>query len=306
MQIKIKTQETKLRLDKFLVKELPITRSQIQKLIKGGNILVNNEQSTVHRFLKLGDVIKIPQKDITQITKVKKLEPNKKIKFKIVFEDNDIFVIDKPSGLLVHPTDKMEPDTLANGLLELYPKIKKVGDDPLRPGIVHRLDKTVSGLMIVCKNQKSFDFYKKLFKTRKIKKTYTALVHGKMERKNDLIDLPITRSVSSGKMAVRSKAQGGKQALTKYSVIKQFNHFALLEVQILTGRTHQIRAHLNALNHPILGDPLYKQKNVKQKMDLNRTFLHSTILGFTDMNGQVQEFKSKIPAKLTTIIKNLK
>ncbi|MFC1599115.1 RluA family pseudouridine synthase, partial [Patescibacteria group bacterium] len=187
-----------------------------------------------------------------------------------------------------------------------YPKIKAVGDDPLRPGIVHRLDKGVSGLMLVCKTQEAFDYYKKLFKTRKMTKVYTALVHGKMEKTEELIDMPISRSKNLGKMAVRSKEQGGKQALTKYSVTKQFTHFALLNIELLTGRTHQIRAHMNALKHPIVGDPLYKQKYVKQKMELGRIFLHSTILGFKDMAGKKQEFQAKMPIKLQNIIKNLK
>ena len=107
-------------------------------------------------------------------------------------------------------------------------------------------------------------------------------------------------------MAVRSKEQGGKRAITKYTVIKKFNHFNLLEVEILTGRTHQIRVHLNFLNHPIVGDKLYKQKTVKQKLDLDRPFLHSTVLGFKDKNGDYQEFKSKLPAKLNKILKELK
>jgi len=306
MNFKITEQANKLRLDKYLVEKLPITRSQIKKLIKAGNILVNNKPATVHHFLKQGDIIKVLQKDINKITKEKTLKANKKVKFKTVFEDKDILIIDKPAGILVHPTDKMEPDTLVNGLLALYPKIKNIGDDPLRPGIVHRLDKDVSGLMLICKTQEAFDYYKNLFKTRKIKKVYTALVHGQMEKPEDTIDMPIIRSKNLGKMAVRSKEQGGKQAITKYSVIKQFNHFALLEVELLTGRTHQIRAHMNAIKHPIIGDPLYKQKNVKQKMDLDRIFLHSTVLGFKDMNDKQQKFKSKLPIKLNNIIKKLK
>jgi 23S rRNA pseudouridine1911/1915/1917 synthase len=306
MKIKITDKEIGQRLDKVLTKQLPITRSQIQKLIKAGNILVNDNLATVHRFLRKDDIIKVQQKDIKAITKVKKVEPNEKIKLKIVFEDNDILVIDKPAGLLVHPTDKIEPDTLVNGLLAQYPNIKKVGDDPLRPGIVHRLDKDVSGLMIICKTQAAFEYYKNLFKTRKINKKYTALVHGKMEKTEKLIDLPIIRSKNLGKMAVRSQEQGGKKALTRYSVITQFVNFALLEIELLTGRTHQIRAHMNALNHPVVGDPLYKQKNVKQKMDLNRIYLHSTILGFKDQQGKTQEFKSKLPLKLQNILKKLK
>ncbi|MBD3359778.1 MAG: RluA family pseudouridine synthase [Candidatus Buchananbacteria bacterium] len=306
MLIKIKKEDEKKRLDKFLTQNLPINRSQIKKLIKSGQILVNNKQPTVHRFLKENDIIKLQKKDITELTKEKKLTANQKIKLNIVFENENIIIINKKAGLLVHPTDKMEPNTLVNGLLAYYPKIKNVGDDPLRPGIVHRLDKGVSGLMLVCKNQTAFDYYKKLFKTRQIKKIYTALVHGQMAQKEDLIDMPITRSASSGKMAVHSKEQGGKQALTRYSVIKQFNHFALLEVEILTGRTHQIRAHLNALNHPVVGDPLYKQKNVKQKIELDRIFLHSKILGFTNLQGEYQEFTAKLPDKLDKIIKELK
>jgi len=306
MKIKITIKDIGQRLDKFLVKKLPINRSQIQKLIKAGNILVNSQKVAVHRFLKENDIVEYAAKDLKELTKEKKIEANPKVKFKIVYEDDNIIVIDKKAGLLVHPTEKMEKDTLANGLLAYYPKIKNVGDNPLRPGIVHRLDKSVSGLMLVCKNQAAFDYYKKLFQTRKIKKVYTALVHGQMEKPHDLIDMPITRSATSGKMAVRSKEQGGKDALTKYNVIKEFNHFSLLEVEILTGRTHQIRAHLNSIKHPVVGDPLYKQKNVKQKFELNRTFLHSTILAFTDQNGEKKEFKAKLPVQLTNIIKNLK
>lgn len=308
MIITIKQEKTKNRLDKFLTKELPISRSQIQKLIKNQKILVNNQPASVHQFLKLNDKIKIYDKEVKQIekNKLKKLEPNPKIKLKIIYEDDDIIVIDKKSGVLVHPTDQMEPDTIVNGLLSYFPKIKNIGDNPLRPGIVHRLDKDVTGLMLICKNQQAFDHYKKQFQTRKVKKIYTALVHGTMVNDADTIDLPIIRSKNQGKMAVRSKEQGGKKAITKYTVIKKFNHFSLLEVEILTGRTHQIRVHLNYLNHPVVGDKLYKQKNVKQKLELDRPFLHSTILGFKNMKGEYQEYESDLPLKLKKIIKELK
>jgi len=307
MQFKITEQENKQRLDKFLVTKLPISRSQIQKLIKAGQILVNGKKSNVHNFLKVGDLIKVTAaKEIKALTKEKKLEPNKKVKFKIVYEDDDILVIDKPAGLLIHPTEKMETDTLANGLLARYPKIKNVGDDPLRPGIVHRLDKSVSGLMLICKTQKAFDYFKKQFQDRKVKKTYTALVYGTMERPEGTIDLPIARSVNKGRMAVKSQEQGGKEAITKYVVTKQFKNFSLLEVEILTGRTHQIRAHLNAIQHPIVGDKLYWQKWVKEKLELDRPFLHSTILNFQNLDGQTLVFKSKLPIKLQKIIKELK
>ena len=305
MKITIKAKNKNQRLDKFLTAKLPISRSQIKKLIKAGDILVNDKKSSVHNFLQPGDQIKIPNKEIKNLTTIKSLEPNKKIKFKIVYEDDNILVIDKPAGLLVHPTEKMEPDTLVNGLLAKYPEISSVGDDKLRPGIVHRLDKAVSGLILVCKTQLAFDYFKNLFQKRKIKKIYTALVHGQMERPEGEINLPIERAKGKGKMAVKSIAEGGKEAITKYTIIKQFKNFSLLEVEILTGRTHQIRAHLNAIQHPIVGDKLYKQKWVKESLDLDRPFLHSTILSFKNLDGKKLEFKSKLPAKLTKILKLL-
>lgn len=305
MQFQITPENQNERLDKFLTAELKISRSKIQKLIKAGKITLNGGKVTPHFFLRTDDEININAKDIKVETKSKELKPNKKMKYKIVFEDDNILVIDKPAGLLVHPTDKMENDTLVNGLLAYYPKLKKIGEDPIRPGIVHRLDKDVSGLMLVCKTQKAFEYFKKQFQERKVKKIYTALVHNPMERMEGTIDLPLERS-EKGKMLVKSKEQGGKEAITKYTVIKQFQNFSLLEVQILTGRTHQIRTHLNFLNHPIVGDKLYQQKKVKASVELDRPFLHSTKLGFKNLDGKYLEFESKLPLKLSKILKNIK
>jgi 23S rRNA pseudouridine1911/1915/1917 synthase len=306
MIIKTKSEDTNQRLDKFLAAKLPISRSQIKKMIKSGTILVNNEKSSVHNFLKTDDQIKINDQIIKNLTANKKLEPNSKIKLKIIFEDDNILVIDKPTGLLVHPTEKMEAKTLAAALLHYYPDIKNVGEDALRPGIVHRLDKNVSGLILICKTQRAFDYFKKQFQERKVKKIYTALVHGHMERPEGVIDLPIARSTSKGKMAVKSKEQGGQEAISKYTLVKQYKNLSLLEIEILTGRTHQIRAHLNALQHPIVGDKLYTQKWVKEKLDIDRPFLHSSYLNFTNLDGQTLEFKSRLPAKLQKVIKELK
>jgi 23S rRNA pseudouridine1911/1915/1917 synthase len=306
MLIKIKPEQIDQRLDKVLTENLPITRSQIKKLILAGKILLNGELTSVHHFLRAGDEVKVLDSDIKHITRVKKLEPNSAVKFKVVFEDDNILAIEKPAGLLIHPTEEMEPKTLAAGLLAKYPKIAKVGDNELRPGIVHRLDKNVSGLILVTKTQKAFDFFKKKFQARKVKKIYTALVHGKMERQEGTIDLPIARSKTKGKMAVKSQEQGGKEAITNYTVVKQFNNFALLDVEILTGRTHQIRAHLNALQHPVVGDKLYTQKWVKEKLDIDRPFLHASYLSFKNIDGKKLEFKSKLPLKLQKILNELK
>ncbi len=170
MIIKIQPENSNQRLDKFLTEKLSITRSQIKKLIQNGNVLVNGALPSVHHFLKENDEVKINGKKIKDITAEKKLEPNDSVKFKIVYEDDNILVIDKPAGLLVHPTEKIEPKTLVAGLLSKYPEIKNVGDNELRPGIVHRLDKNVSGLMLACKTQKAFEYFKKQFQDRKIKK----------------------------------------------------------------------------------------------------------------------------------------
>lgn len=304
MRIQIKPEDKNKRLDKYLTTELKISRSKIQKLIKLGKITLNGEKVTPHFFLRANDKININAKDIKIENKSKEIKPNKKVKYKIVFEDKNILVIDKPSGLLVHPTDKIEKDTLVNGLIAYYPKLKKVGEDSQRPGIVHRLDKDVSGLMLVCKTQKAFEYFKKQFQERKVKKIYTALVHNPMERVEGIINLPLERS-EKGKMLVKTKDQGGKEAITKYAVIKQFQNFSLLEVQIETGRTHQIRTHFNFLNHPIVGDKLYQQKKVKANIELDRPFLHSIKLGFKNIDGKYLEFESKLPTKLNKILKQI-
>jgi len=290
----------KERLDKFLQGKLPISRSKIQKLIEDGEIKVNKESVPVHHFLKNGEAIEYNSTEIKEISKPKKFTANPDVKFKVVFEDDNYLIIDKPSGLMVHPTDLMEDHTLANGLIAKYPKLKKVGDDPVRPGIVHRLDKDVSGLILVAKNQKSFDYYKKLFQDREMHKVYTALVHGTIAQPSGEINFSISRSkTKSGRMAAHpSEFEDGKEAITKYELIEQYNHLALLKVEILTGRTHQIRVHMNAIGHPVVGDRIYTQKSIKRSLEVSRTFLHSTELSFVNQEGEKVEYKSKLPKEL--------
>jgi len=213
---------------------------------------------------------------------------------KIVYEDENFVGISKPAGMLVHPyraNGKWQmangEETLSSWLLKKYPGMKTVGDDPeMRPGIVHRLDRETSGIMLAVKNQKYFDYFKSLFKERQIKKTYLALVSGEPKEKHGVIDKPIgikngtvKRSIHSGKMA--------KTAVTEYKVLKTFIFggvpFSLLEVFPKTGRTHQIRVHLASIGHPIVGDPLYGGK--KNAGLAKRLMLHAYSLEFSLPNG---------------------
>ncbi len=301
------TDTTKERLDRYLTAHMDISRSQIQHMIKNNMITVNGAHTNPHHFLKEGDVIVVNEADYTDRATVKIFEPNKKITLDIIYEDDNYLIINKQPGILVHPTEQMEPATIANGLLARYPAIKDVGDNPLRPGIVHRLDKNVSGVLLVAKTQEAFDYYKNLFKARTITKKYLALVHGIMEQPHGEITLNISRSKSKGRMAAHPEgSELGKEARTDYNVLEQFAHLALLDLQIHTGRTHQIRAHLNAIEHPIVGDPLYKQRNVKQRIDIDRPFLHAYELSFTDQDGNEVTYTSPLPKDLEKILKGLR
>jgi len=286
------------RLDKFLTSQLKsISRSQIQKLIKANLVKVNNQKTTVHYFLKAGD----------QITLEKTDKPPVKIqKPKIIFENDDYLVINKPSGLLVHPTENIKTGTLVDFLIERYPTIKKVGGNPKRPGIVHRLDRDVSGLMIIAKNQKTFDHLKKQFQDRRVTKIYTALVYGGLEKDSGTIDFPIARSKTDRRlMAARPRSQGGREAVSKYEVIKRFKNYTLVKVQILTGRPHQIRVHFKGLGYPVVGDKIYKTRKLKIKEEPERIFLHSSHLAFRDLNGQTLEFNSALPKSLRDYLKQI-
>ena len=205
----------------------------------------------------------------------------------------------KPAGLLVHPI-KSHPsgDTLVDRLLKKYPEIKTVGDDPAqRPGIVHRLDKETSGVIIVARNQKSFDYLKQQFQSRQIKKTYLALVWGKVELKSGVIEKPLGLKSGSLKRTTRVEdAKMIKEAKTVYRVKKYIGPYTLLEVEPLTGRTHQIRVHLASIHHPVVGDRLYSQRPLP--LGLKRMFLHAASLELTLPNGSRNKFSAELPPDL--------
>lgn len=308
------------RLDKFLNEQLAeFSRSQIQKMIKSGAILVNGQKVNVHKFLKSGDIIKLPppyegggKGEVRNQNFIPHPNPpllKGRELIKIIAETDDFLVIEKPAGLLVHPTDKKETGTLVDWLIDKYPKIRNIGEDPLRSGLVHRLDKDVSGLMLIPKTQESFDYFKQQFKLRTIDKRYLALVYGQVSQDTDKINFVIGRSKNKeGIFAARPQklTTGDKLAVTEFDVKDRFKNYTLLEIKILTGRTHQIRVHLKAYGHPIVGDNLYFNKKLKTKKGLSRIFLHAHYLLFTGLDGKLYEFSSSLPEKLATFLKSLK
>ena len=240
----------------------------------------------------------------------------------IIYEDDSCLVINKPAGLAVHGGGNIKEETLVDWLLVKYPEIKNVGDDPIRPGIVHRLDMDVSGLMVIAKNEESFQNLKQQFKERKTLKEYSALVFGKVSKEGDLIDFPIKRSKDGNKMAAlpkntedllirrtpKSRDKGNiggffksREAITEFTVIKRFVNFTLLKIKIKTGRTHQIRVHFFAYGHPLVGDDLYftkKTKDKNAKINLGRVFLVADRLSFIDSSGQRKDFSIDLPVEL--------
>ncbi len=299
----IYNEKEKERLDKFLQTQLKdISRSQIKKLILNGSVKVNDKEPTVHHWLKEGDNIEYTEKKNTQIKETITVQP------KIIEQNENYLIIDKPHNLLVHATDRGETNTLADWLVSKFPGIEKIGDDPLRPGIVHRLDKEVSGLMVIPLNQDYFDLIKKQFQDRTIKKEYLALVHGKLINNKGEINNPLERDKKTGLMKVQTVKKTGRTALTIYEIVKKYISYTLVKVQIKTGRTHQIRAHFYSIGHSLIGDKLYKTKDIRKKKKVleQRIFLHAHYLAFKDHDEKLQEYHSELPSKLIAFLNTIK
>lgn len=296
-----------IRLDKFLVQTLPsASRNSIQNTIRSGGVSVNgNVMTVVHRFLHAGDVVTTEGEPATQNQPV--LTPDGNVSFDIVHEADSYLVIGKPAGLTVHPAPGVPGPTLAAGLLARFPDLAGVGEDKLRPGIVHRLDREVSGLMVVARTQDMYEHLKRQFQGRTVEKIYTALVIGRVANPSGTIDFPLARSKRNhGKMAARAVSdEDTREAVTHYTVERAFQQTTLLSVRLETGRTHQIRAHLAAIDHPIVGDQLYRPKSLSFKATPGRIFLHASALSFTELSGERQTFSYPIPKELQDFLKRL-
>jgi 23S rRNA pseudouridine1911/1915/1917 synthase len=272
-----------------------LTRSHVQKMIRTNYITVNGENTKTAYKPEVGDVIEVDK----SVEESYELKPIKK-PIDVIFEDADILILNKPQGLTVHPSDTSETETLAHYLLAHYPSVEHVGNNRLRPGIVHRLDRLTSGVMVVAKNQETFDELKDLWKTGMVQKEYRALAWGDIPHAGSLSG-KISRSKRTGRMV--SKHDEGREAVTLYNPLEHFTIATYIAIATHTGRTHQIRAHFKSLGQPILGDPLYIFK--KNHRELPRLFLHAYSISFP-YKGEKQTWVAEIPKDFTEYMKSLK
>ncbi|MDO8507749.1 MAG: RluA family pseudouridine synthase [bacterium] len=286
----IKYKGEKQRLDIYVSGLLDITRSQAQKRIKSGEIKVGGEQVNPSKMVAQGDVIKISEKISIQ---EKKEAPD----VNIVYEDENIIVVDKDAGVVVYPADGHDSGTLIDALRD------KIGiQDEERPGVVHRLDKDTSGLMVFAKNQKSLEHLQDQIRDRKFEKTYLTLVWGKVLPEKGTIDIPIQRSEKDRKKMEASST--GRESLTEYEVVKYYDGMTFLRVKIITGRTHQIRVHFAGIGYPVVGDKAYGSRSsvIPAQAGISRQFLHAHELGF-ELFGKKYHFTSELPKDLEKLLK---
>ena len=287
------------RLDSYVTDKLSkVSRTTAQRLIEEEKVLVNGKKQKASYKPEEGDVISI------EIPEAKDVELKAQdIPVPVVYEDNDIIVVNKPKGMVVHPANGNPDGTLVNAILAMCKdSLSGIGGE-IRPGIVHRLDKDTSGLLIVAKNDEAHMNMSKQIQERKVTKKYIALVRGVVAEDEATIDLPIARSTKDRKkMAV---VFGGREAVTHFNVLERFGQYTLVECILETGRTHQIRVHMASIGHSIVGDPLYGIK--KEKFNLNGQLLHAKTIGFVHpRTGKMMEFTSDIPEYFENVLEKLR
>lgn len=293
--MKIKVKESKIRIDKYLTEHTHYSRTKIQKMIENNLILVNNSNIKSNHILKEKDLITI--KEIP----LKKDELKKEdIKLNIVYEDDYLLVIDKPSGMVVHPGEGNEDNTLVNALINYTNNLSNINGSE-RPGIVHRLDKDTSGLLVIAKTNIVHEKLSLYFKENKITRIYTALLVGSLIEDTALINAPIGRSSQNRKeMTITNK--NSKKAISHLKVLKRFKDYTLVEFKLETGRTHQIRVHAKYIGYPVYNDKVY----YSNKSTSFGQFLHASTLKFKHpITNKELEFKSPLPKEIESFITNL-
>ena len=294
-ELAFKVEVESARLDEYVARKVVrLSRTQARKLIVDGLIVVEDVTVKPSFRVTFGQVIKV----LSGFSEFSALEPED-IPIEILYEDDDILVVDKPAGLAVHPGAGHPSGTLVNALIYLRPALKGIGSSE-RPGIVHRLDLDTSGVMVIAKNLPSHAHISEQFSQRSVNKIYLALVKGRLTQTEAIIDAPIGRDPSNRqKMSV---VDGGKSAKTRYKVLKSIGDHQLLEVKLLTGRTHQIRVHLASIGHSIIGDSLYGKKS----KTIDRQFLHSHLLELAHPSTESSmAFKSPLPLDLKDFLATL-
>jgi len=307
MKLQIGPEHRGQRLDVFLASCLEhVTRSHIQSMNKAGAIQINGLREKDGYRLRGTETIEVDLAT-SRPSSMDKLEPQS-MALKIYYEDDELAVIEKPAGLVVHPGAATGDNTVVHGLLFHFKNLSKVGGKG-RPGIVHRLDKLTSGLLIVAKDDWTHAQLSRAFQERTVQKSYIALVHGRMPQQSAEIALSIGRhSKNRTRMAAHPD---GRKALSSYRVLEQLSGFSLLEVRIMTGRTHQIRVHLSAIGHPVVGDNVYSEARYKEFANKygppGRYFLHAAALQFTHpKSGALLKFESPLPNELTSLLERIR
>lgn len=297
----ISEKDVGLRLDKFLAEQNnDLSRSYIQKLIDNKMITVNDSIEKYSFKLKINDNIKL----IIPDAKEPEIEPVK-MGLNIIYEDDDIIVVNKPPGLVVHPVPGNWNNTLVNGLLAYSDDLSGI-NGVKRPGIVHRLDKDTSGALVVAKNDHSHRQLVKQFKDRDTLKIYRTIVKGSLSHDEGKIDAPIGRDPRARKRMAVVK-DNSKKAVSHFTVLQRFDSHTYLEVKLETGRTHQIRVHLSYMGYPVLGDDKYGRRRKNNSLSVKRQLLHAYILGFEHpVTGQWMEFKAPLPEDFVQVLDFLK
>ena len=289
-------EDLKMRLDKYLSENSDLSRTRVQELAKAGEIFVNGKAAKSSAKLNLGDVIEcdVPEDEPIDV------EPEN-IPLDIVYEDEDVAVVYKPQGMVVHPSVGHTSGTLVNALMYHIKDLSSI-NGVIRPGIVHRIDKDTSGLLMIAKNDTAHNALAAELKDKKSLRKYVAIVHGNIPNDRGVIEAPIGRSDKDRKkQAVTAK---GKPAVTHFKVLERFGNYTLVELTLETGRTHQIRVHMAYIGHPVAGDPLY---GPRKTLKGNGQFLHAQTLGFTHpKTGETMTFTAEVPVIFKETLEKLR
>lgn len=286
---------SKTRLDKYITESLgeEVSRSQVQLWITDGHVKVNEEPVKSNYKVSQGDhiVLSVPQPSVVEIIP-------EDIPLEIAFEDRDVIVVNKPRGMVVHPAPGHSSGTLVNALMFHCKDLSGINGE-LRPGIVHRIDKDTTGLIMAAKNDKAHASLAAQLKDHSVNRRYLALVHGNISHDQGTIDAPIGRDAQDRKLYTVTD-RNSKHAVTHFTVVERFGDYSLLELKLETGRTHQIRVHMKYIGHPLVGDPVYgKSKGIK----LNGQALHAAVLGFVHpSSGQYMEFSAPMPKDMEELL----